>query len=96
MYKLQTFIDIENVSLTEKNNEVRIFLYTYGFVLKTCSIYLLTSMAYFQYITNKNETKTQRKTSKKKDSRFKKGTVYKSKSSIRKLKLNFSELLYLQ
>jgi len=69
--------NIENVSLTEKNNEVRIFLYTYGFVLKTCSIYLLTSMAYFQYITNKNETKTQRKTSKKKDSRFKKALKWK-------------------
>ena len=45
-------------------------------------MYLLTAMAYFQYITNKNETKSQRKTSKKNDSRFKKGNVYKSISTI--------------
>ena len=96
MNKLQTFIDNENVSLIEKNNDVRIFLYTYGFVLKICSMYLLTAMAYFQYITNKNETKSQRKTSKKNDSRFKKGNVYKSISTIWKLKLHLSEILYLQ
>merc|ERR1719376_446507 len=66
----------ENVSLIKKNNDVRIFLYTYGFVLKFCSMYLLTAMAYFQYITNKNETKSQRKTSKS-DSRFKKALKWK-------------------